>query len=128
MTKIIKIINKNNLSWKAKGIYTVIHDNYKHMDITVEFLSKISTDSISSITSGIKELLDLKLIKRVSRIFSFENILENEKECANMLKSSKITMEIAIITANHDLIWSFRPFFISTAPSYSEFIVLQGMV
>ena len=67
MVKIIKIINKNNLSWKAKGIYTVIHDNYEHMDITVEFLSKISTDSISSITSGIRELLDLKLIKRVSK-------------------------------------------------------------
>ena len=67
MTKIIEIINKNNLSWKAKGIYVMIHDNYKNMDITVDTLIGISTDSVSSITSGIRELLDLGFIKRVTK-------------------------------------------------------------
>ena len=80
MVKIIKIINKNNLSWKAKGIYTFIHDNYKHMDITVEFLSKISTDSISSITSGIRELLDLKLIKENKSVEFIAQLMEKRKE------------------------------------------------
>jgi hypothetical protein len=54
----VKIFNDNSISWKAKGIYFYISStNQDFNKISLDRLKDISLDGITSIKSGIKELV-----------------------------------------------------------------------
>lgn len=68
--EIDKILTDNRLSFKAKGIYLIIYQG--KINITLENLKQISSDGITAIANGIKELEQLGYIKK-------EIVRENEK-------------------------------------------------
>ena len=62
-----EILNDDRLSYKALGIYTQIlqFQNSPTHKIYMKTLQKLKTDRESSITSGMKELIDLGYIERI---------------------------------------------------------------
>lgn len=60
--EIDKILTDSRLSFKAKGIYLIIYQG--KINITLENLKQISSDGITAIANGIKELEQLGYIKK----------------------------------------------------------------
>lgn len=60
--EIDKILTDSRLSFKAKGIYLIIYQG--KINITLENLKQISSDGTTAIANGIKELEQLRYIKK----------------------------------------------------------------
>lgn len=58
------IIQDKELSWKAKGLYAAIAARVEEGEFTQMDLSKMSTDGASSVSSGVKELVDRGYLSR----------------------------------------------------------------
>lgn len=60
---IYDVLNDSNLSWKAKGIFVAIAT--MPQDLTSEKLVDMSVDGITGVRSGVNELIEKGLIKRI---------------------------------------------------------------
>lgn len=97
------VLNDTNLSWKAKGLFVYLWSQADEWDFYETEVVKHSTDGLSSLKSGIKELEKQGYLKRERKrddkghfkennwILSEKPILENRMLDNRMLENSTLT-------------------------------------
>lgn len=109
------VLNDTNLSWKAKGLFVYLWSQADEWDFYETEVVKHSTDGLSSLKSGLKELGQQGYLKRERKrddkghfkenswILSEKPILENRMLDNRMLENSTLTNTNSNNTNNNNI-------------------------